>query len=105
MFYRDRVEMRCARPMPTITRRPCPDVQGHTLLKQELDFPLRRPVAKLGVFAAKEAGESAALTVTGLTLLKEGTRMYNYLMPQNETVSGASGPCRRISSFRRRTAR
>ena len=90
MFYRDRVEIDVATDADD-NPQTLPGHAGHTLLKQELDFPLRRPVAKLGVFAAKEAGESAALTVTGLTLLKEGTRMYNYLMPQNETVLGSIG--------------
>lgn len=90
MFYRDRVEIDVATDADD-NPQTLPGHAGHTLLKQELDVPLRRPVAKLGVFAAKEAGESAALTVTGLTLLKEGTRMYNYLMPQNETVLGSIG--------------
>ena len=90
MFYRDRVAIDVATDADD-NPQTLPGHAGHTLLKQELDFPLRRPVAKLGVFAAKEAGESAALTVTGLTLLKEGTRQYNYLMPQNETVLGSIG--------------
>lgn len=47
--------------------------EGHTLLKQQLNFSLKRPIAKLGIFAAKAAGESGQLTVTGLTMLASGT--------------------------------
>lgn len=62
-----------------------PGHAGHTLLAQQLDFALQRPVSKLGVFAAKDAGESGTLTVTGLTMLQAGTRSYNYLMPQDDS--------------------
>jgi hypothetical protein len=63
-----------------------PDHGGHTQLAQTVDIRLRRPVAKLGVFAAKRPGETAELRITGLQMLAEGTRMRNYLMEQNRTV-------------------
>ncbi len=49
-----------------------------------VSFDLHRPVAKLCVFAAKAPGapEDLKLTVSAVRLLKEGTRRYNYLMPQ-----------------------
>lgn len=66
--------------------------EGHPLLQHdEIKFNLQRPMGKLGVFAAKPAGETATLRVTGLTLLEAGTRARNYLMPQTpETLKGVS---------------
>lgn len=63
-----------------------PGHEGHTMIAQKVSFELKRPVGKLGVFAAKTAGETGTLKVTGLTLLKEGTRIMNYLMPQDEAT-------------------
>ena len=61
-----------------------PGHSGHTPLEDVLTFQLKRPIGKLGVFAAKEAGEAGELCVTDLTLLEAGTRAYNYLMPQTD---------------------
>lgn len=47
-------------------------------------FNLQRPMGKLGVFAAKPAGETSTLRITGLTMLESGTRTRNYLMPQSD---------------------
>lgn len=58
--------------------------EGHYTLNETVDFGLERPVGKLGVFAAKDAGETGVLKITGLTMLEAGTRAYNYLMPQSE---------------------
>lgn len=60
--------------------------EGHTALAQQVSLELARPMGKLGVFAAKPAGESGTLRVTGLTLLRSGLRMLNYLMPQDEAT-------------------
>ena len=49
-------------------------------------FNLKRPIGKLEVFAAKPVGETTALKITGLTLLKSGTRARNYLMPQDDVT-------------------
>lgn len=71
-----------------------PDHAGHTPLEEVLKFQLKRPIGKLGVFAAKEEGETGELLVTDLSLLESGTRAYNYLMPQtDETLkeTGATG--------------
>lgn len=59
-----------------------PAHQGHTRLQQSLEFSLERPIAKLGVYAAKIAGETAGLHVREVRLLKEGVLTRNYLMPQ-----------------------
>lgn len=63
--------------------------EGHAWLDYSgLKFELKRPMAKLGVFAAKPAGETAELKITGLTMLKQGTRARNYLMtPTDEMLN------------------
>lgn len=53
--------------------------EGHYTLNEKVNFELERPVGKLGVFAAKVEGETETLTVTDARILKEGTRMMNYL--------------------------
>ena len=63
-----------------------PDHAGHTQLAQTVDIQLKRPFAKLGVFAAKRPGETAELRITGLRMRKEGTRMRNYLMEQDRAT-------------------
>lgn len=63
-----------------------PGHEGHFTLKEKVEFELARPVGKLGLFAAKVAGETETLTVTGAKILKEGTRMMNYLFPQTDEV-------------------
>lgn len=59
---------------------------GHGILNRTVAFDLVRPFGKLGVFAAKAGGETGILQVTGLTMLSQGTRMFNYLMPQDREV-------------------
>lgn len=60
--------------------------EGHYTLNEKVNFELARPVGKLGLFAAKVEGEAETLTVTGAKILKEGTRMMNYLFPQTDEV-------------------
>lgn len=60
--------------------------EGHYTLNEKVNFELARPVGKLGLFAAKVEGETETLTVTGAKILKEGTRMMNYLFPQTDEV-------------------
>lgn len=60
--------------------------EGHYTLNEKVNFELERPVGKLGVFAAKVEGETETLTVTGAKILKEGTRMMNYLFSQTDEV-------------------
>lgn len=58
--------------------------EGHYTLTEKVKFELERPVGKLDLFAAKVEGETKTLTVTGAKILKEGTRMMNYLFPQTD---------------------
>lgn len=60
--------------------------EGHFTLKEKVQFELTRPVGKLSLFAAKVKGETETLTVTSAKILKEGTRMMNYLFPQTDEV-------------------
>lgn len=68
-----------------------PGHENHTAIAQKVNLELERPMGKLGVFAAKAAGESGTLQITGLTLLRSGLRMLNYLMPQDEATLQAVG--------------
>lgn len=67
-----------------------PDHADHSWIEHEdINFELKRPFGKLGVFAAKSDGETGTLRVTGLTMLEEGTRARNYLMtPAPDQLSG-----------------
>ncbi|MEY8685898.1 fimbrial protein [Bacteroides sp. AN502(2024)] len=59
--------------------------EGHAWLDYaDIVFELKRPVAKIGVFAAKPAGETGMLRVTGLTM--QGARARNYLMTPTQTM-------------------
>lgn len=60
--------------------------EGHYTLNEKVRFELARPVGKLDLFAAKVEGETETLTVTDAKILKEGTRMRNYLFPQTDEV-------------------
>lgn len=60
--------------------------EGHYTLNEKVRFELARPVGKLDLFAAKVKGETETLTVTDAKILKEGTRMRNYLFPQTDEV-------------------
>ncbi len=57
--------------------------EGHYLLEQKLSFPLQRPFAKLGVFAAKRPGEQGELTIKKMRILPQGVLLYNYILPQS----------------------
>lgn len=63
-----------------------PGHEGHYTLKETVNFELKRPIGKLGLFAAKVEGETETLTVTSAKILEEGTRMMNYLFPQTDEV-------------------
>lgn len=67
-----------------------PDHADHSWIEHDnISFELKRPFGKLGVFAAKTAGETATLRITDLTMLESGTRMRNYLMtPTAEQLEG-----------------
>ena len=90
MFCQERVTVNMAALDPNNPQQ-APGHEGHTLIAQHVSFDLTRSVGKLGVFAAKTAGETGVLRVTGLKLLKNGTRRVNYLLPQNDAVLKAVG--------------
>lgn len=69
-----------------ITPQNQPGHEGHYTLHDKVNFELKRPVGKLGLFAAKVEGETEVLTVTSAKILEEGTRMANYLFPQTDYV-------------------
>ncbi len=60
--------------------------KDHTLIDQSVTLTLQRPISKLNVFAAKVEGETSTLKITSVTLLEQGTRDKNYLMPQTKEV-------------------
>ncbi len=77
-----------------------PAHDGHTQLEQKITLHLSRPVAKLGVFAAKPQGENSELHITSLTMLRQGTRQFNYLMPQKPETLQAVSPMEREFDLR-----
>lgn len=64
---------------------------GHAVLTQKVAFDLRRPMAKLSVYAAKVSGATANPQIHQVELLSPGTRLYNYLFPQTDDVLNAIG--------------
>lgn len=76
-----------------------PEHADHSWLDYgDITFELQRPVGKLGVFAAKPAGETGTLRITGLIMLEAGTRMRNYLMtPTDDMLRGISNASGDIS--------
>ena len=82
MFATDTVDINTGNTSPQTI----PGHEGHYTLKEKVDFELERPMGKLGLFAAKVDGETETLIVTGAKILKEGTRMMNYLFPQTDEV-------------------
>lgn len=64
------------------------DAAGHTdhiLIDMSVKFELTRPLAKFAVYAAKASG-SAVININKVTMAAKGTRLYNYLMPQEAAV-------------------
>ena len=57
---------------------------GHPILTRTLTFQLTRSMAKLSVYAARTDASAGNPVILGVTLLSQGTRMYNYLYPQTE---------------------
>ena len=53
---------------------------------QTVTIPLERAVSKVGVYFAKAEGLAADLEINQITILKEGARISNYLLPQTEAV-------------------
>ena len=64
------------------------DVPGHEghILSQSINIPLKRSVAKVGVYFAKSAGMTADVTVDQVTVVAGSARISNYLTPQTAAV-------------------
>ena len=64
------------------------DVPGHEghILSQSINIPLKRSVAKVGVYFAKSAGMTADVTVDQVTVVAGSARISNYLAPQTTAV-------------------
>ena len=61
---------------------------NHFKLDQTVSILLERPVGKLELFAAKETGETATLTITSAQILSQGQTLRNYMMPQGVNLKG-----------------
>ena len=62
---------------------------GHPILNKTIAFSLERPLAKLSVYAAKTTGAASSPQITKIEYLASGTRIHNYLFPQNDNVLNA----------------
>lgn len=64
-----------------------PGHEGHFYLVQQVSFGLVRPVAKLSVYGAiVDGGVPVSITVNQIGFQVNGTRDYNYLLPQTSEV-------------------
>ena len=55
----------------------------HISLMQPVSLQIERAISKIELFATKQYGEYAELKITRVSADKQGTRLYNYLMPQS----------------------
>lgn len=64
------------------------DVPGHEghIVSQSINIPLKRAVAKVGVYFAKSTGMTADLTVDQVTVVQGTARISNYLAPKSAAV-------------------
>jgi len=90
MFYADTIMLntRYHVPMGSIDTDRI-DITGHedhVLLARKLSFQLKRPFGKLTISAAKMSDLTPDVYVRSVTMLAQGTRYYNYLMPQTDEV-------------------
>lgn len=61
--------------------------EGHFYLVQQVNFGLIRPMAKLSVYAAiADGGASGSIAIHNVEFAVNGTRVYNYLLPQTPEV-------------------
>ncbi len=64
--------------------------EGHFYLAQQVSFKLIRPMAKLSVYGAiVQGGASGSITIHDVEFAVNGTRSYNYLLPQDNDVLAA----------------
>lgn len=64
------------------------DVPGHEghIISQTINIPLKRAVAKVGVYFAKSTGTTADVTVDQVTVVQGSAKVRNYLLPQTPEV-------------------
>ena len=63
------------------------DHRYHDYLAQQVNFRLIRPIAKISVYAAiVKGGTPGSVSVNRVEFAKNGTRAYNYLLPQSDDV-------------------
>ena len=63
------------------------DHRNHDYLAQQVTFKLIRPIAKISVYAAiVKGGTAGSVSVGRVEFVKNGTRAYNYLLPQSDEV-------------------
>lgn len=66
---------------------PSYDHRDHDYLAQQVTFKLIRPIAKVSVYAAiVKGGAAGSVSVNRVEFAKNGTRTYNYLLPQSDAV-------------------
>ena len=66
---------------------PSYDHNNHDYLAQHVTFKLIRPIAKISVYAAMvNGGTPGSVSVNRVEFAKNGTRSYNYLLPQSDAV-------------------
>lgn len=64
--------------------------EGHFYLAQQVSFKLIRPMAKVSVYAAiADGGAPGSISVSRVDFPVNGTRIYNYLLPQTDAVLAA----------------
>mgnify|MGYP003288107352 CR=1 FL=1 len=64
--------------------------EGHFYLVQQVSFGLIRPMAKMSVYAAiAEGGAPGSISINQIGYQINGTRNYNYLLPQTPEVLAA----------------
>lgn len=59
---------------------------GHTLIRQKVGIELRRCVAKLELYVAKQQGDESTLKILEAKILESGTKTRQYCMPQTDVV-------------------
>ena len=63
------------------------DHENHYYLAQQVTFKLIRPIAKVSVYAAiVKGGAAGSVSVNRVEFVKNGTRAYNYLLPQSDDI-------------------
>ncbi len=90
MFYADTIMLNIRNHLPIgsidTDRIDITGHEDHLLLARKLSFQLKRPFGKLTLSAAKMSSSMSDVHIKSVTMLAQGTRYYNYLMPQTDDV-------------------